>query len=115
MRCLLPLLGLALFLCPLKAEVAVPRIFSDHMVLQKAAKVPVWGKAEPNEKVGVTFGSTRAETAASENGKWQVMLDLSQAGAEPGVLVVEGKNRLEIKDVLLGEVWICSGQSNMEF
>ncbi|HSI84798.1 MAG: sialate O-acetylesterase [Candidatus Methylacidiphilales bacterium] len=105
--------------CTLRADVVLPRIFSDHAVLQKSASTPVWGKAEPGEKVRVSLGSTTAETVAGQDGKWHVNLDLSKPNTskepEASVLVVEGRNKVEVKDVLVGEVWLCSGQSNMEF
>jgi len=95
-------------------DVKLPAIFSDHMVLQKSEKVPVWGKAEPGESVKVSVAGVTAETKTGTDGKWKVVLNLSQAAAGPHTAVVEGKNRIEIQDVLVGEVWLCSGQSNMQ-
>lgn len=97
------------------AAVQVPAIFSDHLVLQRGAKTPVWGSADPGEHVSVVLGKITAETVASAQGKWKVLLDLSNAAQGPQMLAVEGKTRLEIQDVLVGEVWLCSGQSNMAF
>ncbi len=96
------------------AEVKLPAIFSDHMVLQKSDKVPVWGKAAPGETVKVSVAGATAETKAGTDGKWKVTLDLSRAKAGPHTAVIEGKKRIEIQDVLVGEVWLCSGQSNMQ-
>lgn len=111
----LSILFLLLTVCSSLADVALPSLFSDHMVLQKTSKAPIWGKAEAGEKVSATFGKARSETTADSNGNWRMALDLSQIEGEAGVLSVQGKNSIEIKDVLIGEVWVCSGQSNMEF
>lgn len=97
------------------ADVTLPSLFSDHAVLQKAAAVPVWGKADPGEKVTVGLGDARAQTQAGTDGKWRVNLDLHDKAAGPYELTVESKNRVIVKDVVVGEVWVCSGQSNMDF
>jgi sialate O-acetylesterase len=91
----------------------MPAVFSDHMVLQRDSKIPVWGWAAPGEKVTVTFKGRRVKTKADAAGKWRVRLRKSRATAKPQVLVVKGTNTLTFKDVLVGDVWICSGQSNM--
>ena len=97
------------------AELRLPSLFSDHMVLQRDEPVPVWGWAEPGEEVHVVFAGQTKATTTDESGRWQVKLDPLSVG-EPRSLVVEGKqDRLEVKDVLVGEVWICSGQSNMQW
>ena len=96
-----------------RADVSLPPLFTDHAVLQKAERVPVWGRAAPHEKVVVTVGAARAETIAGGDGQWRVALDLRRVGAGPFELVVQGNNRLAISDVVVGEVWICGGQSNM--
>jgi sialate O-acetylesterase len=83
------------------------------MVFQQGLRVPVWGWAENGEKITVTFRGRKVSTTAA-NGKWKVQLPAQKAGG-PETLTVEGKNRIEIKNVLVGEVWICSGQSNMEW
>ncbi|AHF91796.1 acetylesterase [Opitutaceae bacterium TAV5] len=101
-----------------RAEIWLPTIFSDHAVLQKSARTPVWGKAEAGQKITVTLNRATADATADASGKWRVDLDLSDnaIGAGPHRLVVQaGASRREIADVLLGEVWLCSGQSNMEF
>jgi len=97
----------------LHADVRLPAIFGNHMVLQQDAALPVWGWADPGEKVTVTFGANQAEATAGTDGKWRVNLAPLPAGTPPGTLVVAGKNTLTIQDVLVGDVWICSGQSNM--
>jgi sialate O-acetylesterase len=97
------------------ADVSVPPIFADHAILQVGEKTPVWGWAEPNEAVKVSLGGAKAETKAGADGKWSTLLSLKQATSNPQDLVIEGKNKLTFTDVLVGEVWICSGQSNMEW
>ncbi len=97
----------------LHADVKLPGIFSDNMVLQQSAPVPVWGWAEEGESVTVEFRGDRVRTTA-KGGKWTVKLSELKAGG-PDTLTVSGKNRIELKNVLVGEVWICSGQSNMEW
>lgn len=97
------------------ADVTLPAVFSDHAVLQKSARVPVWGKAAPGEPVTVTLGNAKAEATTDAAGRWMATLDLSQSGPGPYEMVVQGKNRLAVADVLVGEVWVCSGQSNMEW
>ncbi|MDB6111192.1 MAG: Sialic acid-specific 9-O-acetylesterase [Pedosphaera sp.] len=95
------------------ADVRLPNLFTDHMVLQQQAKVPVWGWADEGEEVVVTFRGQKVKTKAKD-GRWMVKLSALKAGG-PDALTVAGKNSLTLNDVLVGEVWICSGQSNMEF
>lgn len=93
--------------------VRVPGLFSDHMVLQQGRRVPVWGTANNDEVIVVTFrGQTKQTT--TKNGHWSVWLDALKAGG-PDTLKITGENSLVFQDVLVGEVWICSGQSNMEW
>ncbi len=94
------------------ADVQLPPVISSHMVLQRDMNVPIWGSATPGEKVTVTFRTQRKETTADAQGKWLVRLDPLQAGG-PDVLTVAGANTLKLDDVLVGEVWVGSGQSNM--
>lgn len=108
-------LGLLLVACLASmaaADVSLPTMFSDHMVVQRGMAVPVWGWAEPGEEVSVAFDGQTATAAACQKGKWAVKLDAVQAGG-PHKLTVQGNNKIEISDVLVGEVWLCSGQSNM--
>jgi sialate O-acetylesterase len=104
----------SLFAAIAHADVRLPAVISDHMVLQQETPANVWGWAEPGEKVTVKFAGKSAESAADPAGKWSVKLDDLKAG-ETGDLTVAGKNTLTVKDVAVGEVWICSGQSNMEW
>ena len=96
------------------AQVKLPGIFSDHMVLQRNQRLPIWGWSSPNEKVTVLFRSQSKETRADNQGKWQIILDPETAGG-PFDLTVNASNSIVLHDVLIGEVWVCSGQSNMEF
>jgi sialate O-acetylesterase len=98
-----------------QADVTVSGVFGDHMVLQRETKVPVWGSAEPGEKVTVVFrGQTRSTTADAEGG-WRVELAPMPASADGAELSVSGKSQVVFKDVVVGEVWLCSGQSNMAY
>ena len=96
------------------ADVSLPAIFSDHMVLQRDQKDRVWGWAEPGEEVTVGMCGQTKTAKAGADGAWKVELDPMPAGG-PFELTVKGKNAITFKDVLVGEVWICSGQSNMQW
>ncbi len=99
----------------LHADVSLPKIFGDNMMLQQGKTLPVWGKADPGEAVTVTFGDAKAETVTGSNGRFRVELPAQSVSKEPRVLTVSGKNKVEFKNVIVGNVWIASGQSNMEF
>ncbi|EIQ00974.1 protein of unknown function (DUF303) [Opitutaceae bacterium TAV1] len=106
----------ALFIAgSLAADVALPAIFSNHMVLQRAANVPVWGTAEPGERITLSLAGQTIETTAGADGRWTTSLNLQETAQGPFTMTVRGKNRITINDVLVGEVWLASGQSNMEF
>lgn len=111
---LLPSLFFAL-LFPAKAEVKLPAIFADHMVLQRQMPMTVWGWAAPGEQLTVEFGEAKASATADASGSWKVELPPMEASAEGRPLTVKGSNTLTVSDVLVGEVWLCSGQSNMEW
>ena len=106
-------LVLALFTLPGYGEVKLPRFLSSHMVLQRARPIHIWGWSDPGEKVTVTLHGTSRETAADSLGKWSVYLPPEPAGG-PYELTVAGTNELVLEDVLIGDVWFASGQSNME-
>ena len=97
------------------ADVRVASPFGDNMVLQRARPVPVWGTAAAGEAVTVTFGAQVVHTAADARGQWQLRLAPLTASSVPATLVVAGTNTLNFTNVLVGEVWVCSGQSNMEW
>jgi sialate O-acetylesterase len=99
---------------PARADVKLPNIFGDHMVLQRDQPDKVWGWAEPGEEVKVSIGDQSKSTKAGADGSWSVMLDPLPVGG-PHELKIQGKNSVTFKDVLIGEVWICSGQSNMQW
>ena len=96
------------------AEVSLPNIFSDHMVLQRDHANRVWGKADSGEVVTVRVADMEKQTTANSEGTWKIKLDSLPAGG-PHEMVVSGSNTITIQDILVGEVWICSGQSNMEW
>ena len=112
-HCALPLLFL-LAGPRLAAEVRCARIFGEHMVLQSGLPAPVWGEAAPGETVTVTFGGQEEAATAGADGRWRVTLAPLAISAEPRDFRVRGSNTLVFSDVLVGEVWFCSGQSNME-
>jgi sialate O-acetylesterase len=106
--------GLLILPAGLKAEPRLPHIFSDHMVFQRELPIAVWGWADPGERVSVTLASHARTVVAGVDGHWSVSLPAMQAGG-PFTVVVRGKKRILFKDVMIGEVWIASGQSNMTY
>ena len=90
-------------------------IFSDYMVLQRDTPIRVWGTGRPGEAVKVTFRETSLSATADRNGDWKVELPAAPASAEGAVLTVAGDNTLQFKDVLVGDIWLCVGQSNMQW
>ncbi len=96
------------------ADVKLPRIFSSNMVLQQGIQNPIWGWADKGEQITVTFNNQSVRTKADKNGKWSVKLPVQEYGG-PYSLTVKGKNTIVFDNILIGEVWVCSGQSNMEF
>ena len=108
-------LGFGLLCGSLFADVKLPAIFGDHMVLQQDAKLPIWGTADPDEKITVTVVDKSGETTAGPDGKWRIELAPLPTGSTPVTMTVIGKNTLKFEDVLIGDVWICSGQSNMAY
>ncbi len=101
--------------CFLSADVKLPLIFSDNMVLQRDAHVPVWGTAAPGEAVTVQFAGQKKSVTAGKDGKWMVKLDPMPANAQNQTMTVTGNNQITRRNILVGEVWLCSGQSNMEW
>ena len=96
-------------------NVRMPKLFSDHMVLQQGQKIAVWGWSDPGERIQITLGQSRASTVADSGGRWMVHLGPQRPGG-PYELTAAGSNSSStIGDVLIGEVWLCSGQSNMQF
>lgn len=96
------------------AAVKLPKLISDGMVLQRDKNILVWGWANPGEKVSIVFNSNTYTAITNGLGKWRATIAPQKAGG-PYVMEIKGTNEIEIKDILVGEVWICSGQSNMVF
>ncbi|RLS55050.1 MAG: sialate O-acetylesterase [Planctomycetota bacterium] len=97
-----------------QAAVKLPSVFGSHMVLQRDQPVPVWGWADKGEEVTVSFRDQSVTVKAGEDGKWSTKLAPLAVG-EPATLTIKGTNTIELTDVLVGEVWVCSGQSNMQW
>ncbi|MDO6736310.1 sialate O-acetylesterase [Wenyingzhuangia sp. 2_MG-2023] len=100
------------------STIQLASLFQDHMVLQRDMKIPVWGKGIPGTKITVNFAGTTKNTLVSTNGKWLLKLPAFKASLVPRTMIISSSsdtNTLEITDILVGEVWICSGQSNMQF
>ena len=118
MKRILLFLALLLPAALLRAEdLRVAHIFSDHMVLQRESKVPVWGWGDPGKTVTVTpswDGAASVTTKVAKDGTWRVNVDTGEAGGPYVLTIKSGKENIHLVDVLLGEVWICAGQSNME-
>jgi len=105
-------------LCLAQDHPVVNRLFSDHTVLQRGMPVPVWGTAKPGAKITVTFGQQEKTAETGKDGKWLVRLDALKTSTEPSQLTIKsltGDKPVIISDVLVGDVWFCSGQSNMEW
>lgn len=115
MRHLLPLV-LLIAASPAFAALSLPRFFSDHMVLQRERAAAIWGKTNPGAEVTVAFKGRTASTRAGVDGKWRAQIETGPADAGGSVLSISsGSDKVEINDVLVGEVWFASGQSNMYF
>ncbi len=114
-RLALLLLALAPLAGPAAAELRLPRLIGDGMVIQRHAKVPVWGWAAPGGEVVVTLDGHRRATRADEAGRWRIELPPRAAGGPFEMRVESAGERLRVRDLLVGDVWLCSGQSNMEW
>lgn len=114
-RSLLTAIG-AVFLLSIsaQAEIRLPSLFTDHMVIQRGLPVHVWGRSAPNESVSVTFHNETRSTVADPVGYWSLYLSPAEAGG-PFELEAKGSNTISVKDILVGDVWVASGQSNMEW
>jgi len=122
MLCRIRPLVLSIVLCvlasPAFADVTLPKVINHNMVLQRDQPLPIWGWAAAGEDVTVSLGDgNTATTKAGDDGKWQVTLKPMQAdgGKTAHTLIVKGKNEIKLQNILIGEVWLCSGQSNMEW
>ncbi|WP_447642724.1 MULTISPECIES: sialate O-acetylesterase [Chitinophagaceae] len=108
---ILPLLFLGM--SPISAQIKLPRLIRDSMVLQRDTKIRIWGWASIGEKITVRFADKNYKTITGKNGKWQLYIQPMTAGG-PYVMELRGRNRILLTDILVGDVWVCSGQSNME-
>jgi len=108
------LAALFAFVSSVNAEITLPKIFSSNMVLQQGMEIPVWGWADSGEEVMVSFNGVSVRATTDTDGKWMVKLPV-QAYGGPYKLTVKGKNTIAFENVMIGEVWVCSGQSNMEW
>jgi sialate O-acetylesterase len=106
--------ALCLLPCVARADVRLPALIGDNMVLQQGRKARVWGKAAPGEQVTVAIAGHTERAVADAAGRWETFVGPLKAGG-PFTLTIAGRNTLTINNVLVGEVWVCSGQSNMEF
>ena len=104
---------LALAASESRADVRLPKVLTDHMVLQRGVPIHLWGWADPAESVAIKMGDAHVDVVADKLGRWSAALPARPAGG-PFKIVIEGKNKLELNDVLMGDVWVASGQSNME-
>ncbi len=106
-----------LFFChtvQLQADIRLPALISDHMVLVRSRAVPIWGNSDPGETVTVAFDSRTSQTVAGADGRWKVLLNLENTGPGPFQMTVKGQNEIVVSDVVVGAVWLAAGQSNME-
>ncbi len=111
------LIALAVVLLPAagaRANVVLPDVISDAMVLQRDRAVPIWGLAAPGEEVSVRFGAQTKRATADASGKWRVTLAPMHASATPATITITGQNTIALKNILVGEVWLVAGQSNMQ-
>jgi sialate O-acetylesterase len=98
-----------------QADVTLPKVIGTHMVLQRDRPLPIWGWAAPGEEVTVKLDEATATATADAQGNWKVVLPAVKADGKSHCMAINGKNKIELDDILIGEVWIGSGQSNMEF
>ena len=115
MRNLTACIILFLFASNTKAEIVLPRILAHGMVLQREKPLPIWGTAAAGEQITVQFAGQHKKTTADESGKWMVFLAPLKASNKPASLTITGSNKIQLDNILVGEVWLCSGQSNMEY
>ncbi len=109
------LLTFVLFFLSAQAEVILPKVLRSRMVLQRDVPVPLWGTAEPNEKITVKFGDKTLNTQAAADGAWSVKLPATPAGGPHEIAITDSHGTITtLSEVLFGEVWVCSGQSNMQ-
>ncbi len=113
MRRLHVLMLASLLISPALADVRLPKLISDGMVLQREAPVTLWGWADEQEQISIEFLGVRYAATADDSGQWRLQLPPLQHGG-PYVMQIIAGNRITIQNILIGDVWVCSGQSNME-
>ena len=113
MKTLIAILTISALLSATRAEVGLPQIFSNGMILQREMPVPIWGTADPGEKIVVSFAGQIVSDQANTNGNWLIKLAPLEASNEARTLSIKATNQIVLKNILVGEVWLCSGQSNM--
>jgi sialate O-acetylesterase len=106
---------LAMFAIKVEAKVLLPQILSSNMVLQREKPILIWGFSAAGEEVTVSFAGQTRSTKANATGNWEVILAPLQASATPRTMTIVGTNKILLDNILIGEVWVCSGQSNMEY
>lgn len=104
--------GLLASVAPAFSQVRLPRLIRDSMVLQRDARIKLWGWASPGERINIQFNNKKFRTTTGADGKWSVQLSPMKAGG-PYTMTIDASNHIVLKDILIGDVWICSGQSNM--
>ena len=109
------LIILSVVISPVFADVTLPNIITSNMILQRNSPVPIWGRANAGEEITVRFAGQTIKTTADPNGKWSVTLKPMKQKAEPDKMTIAGKNTVTLSNILVGDVWLCSGQSNMEY
>jgi len=109
------ILFLLIFASSANAKILLPQILSSNMVLQREKPINIWGFASPDEKVEVTFAGQTKQTITDKNGNWSVLLSPLKTSAQSQTMTISGANKIELTNILVGEVWLCSGQSNMEY
>jgi len=114
LRLVLMSIAFAIFAATAWANVSLADVISDGMVLQQNQKVPVWGRADPGESVTVRFAGQSKSTIAAADGEWLIRLDPMKAKATAAMMTIAGRNTIELRNILVGEVWLVAGQSNMQ-
>ncbi|WP_248284658.1 sialate O-acetylesterase [Pedobacter fastidiosus] len=109
------LLLLFFFSSSANAKILLPQILSSNMVLQREKPINIWGFASPSEKIEVTFAGQSKTTITDKTGNWSVILSPLKTSSKPQTMTISGSNKIELTNILVGEVWVCSGQSNMEY
>ena len=108
-------LTLLAFAVQVQADIHLPKVIDSEMILQRNTAVPIWGWADQGEQVTVEFGGQTKTAMPNKKGKWMIALDPLKASNQARSMIIKGKNTVTLNDILVGEVWLASGQSNMEW